>query len=94
MTAETRILSAAAKRYMKRYFDEDASHYLALVDEAHNLVDRSRDMYSASLSYESFKEARKSVRHSKLHKLKLALSKMNKIFKEYQDAEDGNHTAH
>ena len=77
--------------YMKRYFDEDASSYLALVDEAHNLVDRSRDMYSASLSYESFKEARKSVRHSKLHKLKLALSKMNKMFKEYLEEEEGNH---
>ena len=77
--------------YMKRYFDEDSSHYLALVDEAHNLIDRSRDMYSASLSYSSFKEARKSVRHSKLHKLKLALSKMNKMFKEYEEVEDGNH---
>ena len=77
--------------YMKRYFDEDSSHYLALIDEAHNLIDRSRDMYSASLSYESFKEARKSVKHSKLHKLKLALSKMNKMFKEYFDDEDGNH---
>ena len=77
--------------YMKRYFDEDASHFLALIDEAHNLVDRSRDMYSASLSYESFKEARKSVKHSKLHKLKLALSKMSKMFKEYQTYEDGNH---
>ena len=77
--------------YMKRYFDEDATHYLALVDEAHNLIDRSRDMYSASLSYQSFKEARKSVRHSKLHKLKLALSKMNKMFKEYIEVEDGNH---
>ena len=78
--------------YMKRYFDEDSSHFLALVDEAHNLVDRSRDMYSSSLSYESFKEARKSVKHSKLHKLKLALSKMNKMFKEYlDDEEDGNH---
>ena len=77
--------------YMKRYFDEDSSHYLALVDEAHNLVDRSRDMYSASLSYESFKEARKSVRHSKNHKIKLALSKMNKMFKEYLLEEDGNH---
>ena len=77
--------------YMKRYFDEDSSHFLALIDEAHNLVDRSRDMYSASLSYETFKEARKSVRRSKLHKLKLALSKMNKMFKEYLDIEDGNH---
>ena len=69
--------------YMKRYFDEDVSSFLVLVDEAHNLVDRSRDMYSASLSYKQFLEARKSVRHSKLHKLKLALSKMNKMFKEY-----------
>ena len=77
--------------YMKRYFDEDASHFLALVDEAHNLVDRSRDMYSASLSYQTFKEARKSVKHSKLHKLKLALSKMNKMFKEYENYEDGQH---
>ena len=77
--------------YMKRYFDEDSSHYLALVDEAHNLIDRSRDMYSASLSYQTFKNARKSVRHSKLHKLKLAMSKMNKMFKEYLDVEDGNH---
>ena len=77
--------------YMKRYFDEDSSHYLALVDEAHNLIDRSRDMYSASLSYQMFKDARKSVRHSKLHKLKLAMSKMNKMFKEYLEVEDGNH---
>lgn len=77
--------------YMKRYFDEDSSHFLALVDEAHNLIDRSRDMYSASLSYQSFKDARKSTRHSKLHKLKLAMSKMNKMFKEYLEVEDGNH---
>ena len=77
--------------YMKRYFDEDSSHFLALVDEAHNLIDRSRDMYSASLSYQTFKEARKSVRHSKLHKLKLAMSKMNKMFKEYLENEKGNH---
>ena len=77
--------------YMKRYFDEDTSSFLALVDEAHNLVDRSRDMYSASLSYKMFIEARKSVRHSKLHKLKLALSKMNKMFKEYEGKEEGNY---
>ena len=76
--------------YMKRYFDEDVSNYLALIDEAHNLVDRSRDMYSAALSYKQFLEARKSVRHSKLHKLKLALSKMNKMFKEYASDKEGN----
>jgi len=68
--------------YMKRYFDEDSSHFLALVDEAHNLVDRSRDMYSASLSYSDFIKARKSVKHSKLPKLKNTLAKVNKMFKE------------
>ena len=78
--------------YMKRYFDEDTSSFLVLVDEAHNLVDRSRDMYSASLSYKQFLEARKSVCHSKLHKLKLAMSKMSKMFKEYLvDPKDGNY---
>ena len=78
--------------YMKRYFDEDTSSFLVLVDEAHNLVDRSRDMYSASLSYKQFLEARKSVCHSKLHKLKLAMSKMNKMFKEYLvNPKDGNY---
>lgn len=77
--------------YMKRYFDEDTSSFLVLVDEAHNLVDRSRDMYSASLSYKQFLEARKSVCHSKLHQLKLAMSKMNKMFKEYLvNPKDGN----
>ena len=67
---------------MKRYFDEDSSHFLALVDEAHNLVDRSRDMYSASLSYKDFVKARKTVKHSKLPKLKNTLAKVNKMFKE------------
>lgn len=78
--------------YMKRYFDEDTSSFLVLVDEAHNLVDRSRDMYSASLSYKQFLDARKSVCHSKLHQLKLAMSKMNKMFKEYLvNPKDGNY---
>ena len=77
--------------YMKRYFDEDASHHLALVDEAHNLIDRSRDMYSASISYAKYKEAKKSVMHSKHVKLKRAQAKINKMFKDIFDMyEDGN----
>ena len=76
--------------YMKRYFDEDASHHLALVDEAHNLIDRSRDMYSSTISYKKYKEAKASVRHSKLAKLKRAFAKVNKLFKEIvEDREDG-----
>ena len=78
--------------YMKRYFDEDASHHLALVDEAHNLIDRSRDMYSATISHKKYLEAKKSVRHSKHVKLKRALSKVTKLLKDgLEGREEGEH---
>lgn len=66
--------------YMKRYFDDDTNHFLVLIDEAHNLTDRSRDMYSASISYRKYLEAKKAVKHSKHVKLKKAQSKINKMF--------------
>lgn len=34
---------------LKRYFDDEKHDYAILVDEAHNLVDRAREMFSASL---------------------------------------------
>lgn len=34
---------------LRRYFEENNWKYVLLVDEAHNLTDRARDMYSASL---------------------------------------------
>ncbi len=78
--------------YMKRYFDDDHTSYLALVDEAHNLVDRSKDMYSASLSTKKYEEAKKSVRHSKHLRLKRSLTKMTKLFKDLVlEVEDGQH---
>lgn len=66
--------------YMKRYFDEDSSSYLALVDEAHNLIDRSKEMYSADISYKEFLEAKKSIRKIKNPKLKTIFAKMKKMF--------------
>ena len=38
------------KAFLKRYFLEGTGDYAFLIDEAHNLVDRARDMYSAQLS--------------------------------------------
>ena len=36
--------------YLKRFFGENITgKYLFLIDEAHNLVDRGREMYSAAL---------------------------------------------
>ena len=76
--------------YMKRYFDEDASQHLALIDEAHNLIDRSRDMYSSTIYYQKYLDAKASVRHSKLAKLKRAFTRLNKFYREMvEDKEQG-----
>ncbi len=40
---------------LKRYFEaETGDEYIFLIDEAHNLIDRAREMYSASLVKEDF----------------------------------------
>lgn len=45
---------------LQRYFSEDEQgDYIFLIDEAHNLVERAREMYSASLCKEEFLEAKK-----------------------------------
>lgn len=49
--------------YLKRFFAEGAQgNYIFLVDEAHNLLDRGREMYSASLTKEQFLEMKKLVK--------------------------------
>ncbi|MDE7385108.1 MAG: ATP-dependent DNA helicase, partial [Anaeroplasmataceae bacterium] len=42
-----------------RYFESDAYHPKVLVDEAHNLISRSKDMYSATISEEDIRILRK-----------------------------------
>lgn len=49
--------------YLRRFFAEGARReYIFLVDEAHNLVDRGREMYSAELKKEDFLELKKVVK--------------------------------
>ncbi len=78
--------------YMKRYFDEDASSFLILVDEAHNLVDRSKDMYSAKLDFESIKKYKKEHKNIEDNKLKRAINKLIKIGKLYDDTSSEEYT--
>ena len=40
--------------YLRRFFEEESGDSYFLVDEAHNLVSRSREMYSASISDQTF----------------------------------------
>ncbi len=50
--------------YLRRFFsDSTDGAYLFLVDEAHNLVERGREMYSAALWKEDFLELRRQIKH-------------------------------
>ncbi len=70
--------------YLKRFFSEGIrGDYIFLVDESHNLVDRSREMYSAELYKEDFLLMKRIFRqyHPYLEKL---CEKCNKIMLEYK----------
>lgn len=70
--------------YLRRFFGDSAKgEYLFLIDEAHNLVERGRKMYSAVLCKEDFLETAKAVKeHStKLYKI---LKKCNRLMLEYK----------
>ena len=48
--------------YLRRHFAEDGGAYGFLVDEAHNLVDRARDMFSADLDGRELLEVKRAVK--------------------------------
>lgn len=47
--------------HLIRYFEDDTYHAKVLVDEAHNLISRSKDMYSSILSEEDIRSLRKTL---------------------------------
>ena len=56
--------------YLKRFFSEGiAGNYLFLVDEAHNLLERGREMYSAVLVKEEFLRLKKEIKEAQEHLL-------------------------
>ncbi len=62
--------------YLKRFFYENNNPYCFLVDEAHNLVDRARDMFSAEITKRSFLELKKNIHHE-LPRLAKVAGKIN-----------------
>ena len=48
--------------HLKRFFDNGKKKYCLLIDEAHNLVERAREMYSAELIKEDFLTAKAVMR--------------------------------
>ena len=70
--------------YLKRFFQEGVKgDYIFLVDEAHNLVDRSREMYSASIYKEDFL-AMKRLMKNYSKKIEKLLERCNKLLLEYK----------
>lgn len=47
---------------LKRFFEEAVDENIILVDEAHNLVDRARNMFSAEINKKSYLEASRLVK--------------------------------
>jgi DNA excision repair protein ERCC-2 len=69
--------------YLRRYFDNPNSNNLLLVDEAHNLVERSRDMYSCQIDYLSLLKMKKTLVKASQPKLKAIVTKIKKLFTSY-----------
>ncbi|WP_279230374.1 ATP-dependent DNA helicase [Thermohalobacter berrensis] len=62
--------------YLRRFFDEGDGDYIFLVDEAHNLVDRGREMFSAELYKKTFLDVRRKIKDKNKYIAKI-LSKLN-----------------
>ena len=66
--------------YLRRFFGDGAVESLNavfLIDEAHNLVDRGRDMFSASLLKDDFLKGKKLTNNKKIIN---SLNAVNKVF--------------
>lgn len=66
--------------HLKRFFSEGGNKgYIFLVDEAHNLVERGREMYSAELYKEDFLEVKRCVKEYD-KKIAAQLDGINRLF--------------
>ena len=72
------------KAHLIRYFDDDTYKPKVLVDEAHNLVSRSKDMYSATILENDIRSLRKNLSSYKPSARSLC-NKAIEIFDKYHD---------
>ena len=77
--------------HLKRFFGEGAGgSYIFLIDEAHNLVERGREMYSASICRESLIKIRKKIRekmpavYRSMGRVKRMLDELQKECEDYK----------
>lgn len=61
--------------YLRRFFSGGKSPFVFLIDEAHNLLDRAREMYSAGLQKSAFLQLSRAL--DKKDKLRRSLGRIN-----------------
>jgi len=62
--------------YLRRFFQEKNGDYIFLIDEAHNLVDRSREMFSAEIFKQPLLDIRRQLKNELPHIFK-SLGRIN-----------------
>jgi len=62
--------------YLRRFFHEQNTDYTLLIDEAHNLAERSREMFSAGIRKQPFLDMRRSVK-SQLPNIYKSMGRIN-----------------
>ncbi|MBM7655322.1 ATP-dependent DNA helicase [Neobacillus cucumis] len=72
---------------LKRLLEEQKKSTAILVDEAHNLVDRGREMFSASLNKEPFLQLKKDFK-GKVQEIYEAANKINLLFIQLKKVEE------
>lgn len=70
--------------YLKRFFTDAAANMIFLVDEAHNLVDRAREMYSAALSRKDFDKVYRKLKPVR-PKISRKVHKCGQFIKDFQE---------
>ncbi len=70
--------------HLQRFFGEGSKgNHIFLIDEAHNLVERGREMYSAAIYKEDILQAKRQMK-SISKKIERCLEKVNKLLLEYK----------
>jgi Rad3-related DNA helicase len=78
--------------YLRRHFAGDGGAYGFLVDEAHNLVDRAREMFSADLDSREILDVKRAIKQAALRcskaltQLHTAMRKLGNSTKSHEDS--------
>ena len=75
--------------YLRRFFEVPDKTYriFALVDEAHNLIDRARDMFTVTFSEEDYKNLKKELKGYRNPEINKIIRKINqdlRLFKQFE----------